>query len=174
MLIRVVRLAAIFASLSVVFLIGNCTSSGSNTNTPGNTNVATANTNISATNTTSAEQQVSKLLDEYNDVLLKGDAATLDRIWADDLSFVNPRGELLNKKQRMENIKTGATDLQKADVSEKNVRVYGDTAVATLIVKINGQYSGKEADESFRVTAVFAKPKGSWQMVATQMTPIGK
>ena len=174
MLNRLIRLTAFTAALAVVFLIGNCTSSGSNTNNAGNTNVATNNTNTTATTASSGEQEVSKLLDEYNDVLLKGDAAALDRIWADDLSFVNPRGELLNKKQRMENIKTGATELQKADVSEKNIRVYGDTAVATLVVKITGQYSGKEADEAFRVTAVFAKPKGTWQMVATQMTPIAK
>ena len=174
MLNRVVRPIAVFALLSAVFLIENCTSSGSNTNSASNRYVATTNSNAATANTSSGEQEVSKLLDEYNVVLLKADSAALDRIWADDLSFVNPRGELLNKKQRMENIKTGATELQKADVSEKNVRIYGDTAVATLVVKIHGQYSGKEADEAFRVTAVFAKPKGIWQMVSTQMTAIAK
>ena len=174
MLNRIARPAAVFASLCIVFLIGNCTSSGNNSNTAASSNVAPTYSNSDAPETMTGTEEVGYLLDRYNEALLKKDAKSLDEIWADDLSFVNPRGELLNKKQRMENINTGATELQKADVSEKNVRIYGDTAVATLVVKINGQYSGKEADEAFRVTTVWAKPKGMWQMAATQMTPIVK
>ena len=174
MINRVVRLAAIAASLTVVFLIGNCTSSGSNTNSATTANVAPVYTNSNASETMTAEQEVSYLLDRYNDALLKKDTTSLDEIWADDLSFVNPQGQLLSKKDRMDNIKTGATDLKSADVSGKKIRVYGHTAVATLVVKINGQYSGQEGDGSFRVTTVWAKPKGMWQMVAVQMTPIAK
>jgi hypothetical protein len=52
--------------------------------------------------------------------------------------------------------------------------MYGNTAVATLVVKIEGQYSGQEGSGAFRVTTVWAKPKGTWQMVAVQMTAIAK
>jgi ketosteroid isomerase-like protein len=122
----------------------------------------------------SGADEISRLLDEYNDALLTHDAATLERIWADDLSFVNPRGQILTKDERVENIKSGSTDLKSAEVSEKQVRMYGNSAVATLIVKINGQYSGSPGSGDFRVTTVWAKPKGTWQMVSTQMTPIVK
>ena len=105
---------------------------------------------------------------------MKKDTNALDKIWADDLSFVNLRGQLLSKKDRIDNIKNGATALKSADVSEQNIRIYGNTAVATLIVKIEGQYSGQEGTGSFRVTTVWAKPKGRWQMVAVQMTPMSK
>ena len=174
MLQRFVRPAVFAASLTALFMIGNCTSSGSNTNIVGNTNVATVNTNSQAASTTSGEKEISALLDQYNEALLKKDAATLDRIWADDLSFVNLRGQLLTKKDRIDNIKSGATALRSADVSEQKVRMYGDTAVATLVVKIDGQYSGQEGTGPFRITTVWAKPKGTWQMVAVQMTPIRK
>ncbi|MFL6467920.1 MAG: nuclear transport factor 2 family protein [Pyrinomonadaceae bacterium] len=174
MLQRIVRVAAFAASLTALFLIGNCTSSGSNTNSSSNTNVTSGNTNTQAQNAASSEQEIGALLDQYNEALLKKDAATLDRIWADDLSFVNLRGQLLTKKDRIDNIKTGATALKSADVSDQKVRMYGDTAVATLVVKIDGQYSGQEGTGSFRVTTVWAKPKGMWQMVAVQMTPIAK
>ena len=174
MINRVMRLGPIVASLTVIFLIGNCTSSGNNTNTGASANVAPVYTNSNASETMTDELEVSYLLDRYNDALLKKDAKSLDEIWADDLSFVNPQGQLLSKKDRMDNIKTGATDLKSADVSDKKIRVYGHTAVATLVVKINGQYSGQEGDGSFRVTTMWAKPKGMWQMVAVQMTPIAK
>jgi uncharacterized protein (TIGR02246 family) len=177
MIHRTVRLS-IFATAATFFLaFAGCQSSGSNVNTAtSNSNAAVANANANAQGDSSAKdkEEISRLLDEYNDALLKHDADTLGRIWADDLSFVNLRGQLLNKQERLGNIKTGATDLNTAEVSERNVRMYGNTAVATLVVKIKGQYSGEAGDGEFRITTVWAKPKGNWQMVATQMTPITK
>jgi uncharacterized protein (TIGR02246 family) len=172
MLQRIVRLGAFAASLIVLFMIGDCRSSGSNVNSTSNTNAAVGNNNTQVENTAGREQEISALLEQYNEALLKKDAATLDRIWADDLSFVNLHGDLLSKKDRMDNINTGATALKSAKVTEKQIRFYGDTAVATLIVTLEGQYSGQEGSGAHRVTTVWAKPKGTWQMVAVQMTPI--
>jgi uncharacterized protein (TIGR02246 family) len=177
MLHRTLRIVFLATALAAPLFIANCARiSTGNINIARDENgiVSTGNTNTQRQSPPNGEKEVSDLLDQYNDALLKKDAAVLDRIWADDLSFVNLRGQLLNKKERMENIKTGATSLDVAKVSDKQVRVYGDTAVATLVVNIEGQYSGKEGDGSFRVTTVWAKPKGTWQMVATQMTPIVK
>jgi len=172
MLNRVVRLSIYAAAATLFFAFAGCQSSGSSVNTNA-TNTVT-NSNVQTDSSKNDGQEISDLLDQYNDALLKKDAATLERIWADDLSFVNPQGQLLTKKERVENIKTGATALNSADVSEKQIRIYGNTAVATLIVKINGQYSGEEGTGDFRITTVWAKPKGAWQMVAVQMTPIIK
>ena len=175
MLHKIVRLATFAAALTILFVIGDCTSSGNNSNmSTTNTNVNTANANVASSTAKNDEKEITDLLDQYNEALLKGDAAALDRIWADDLSFVNLRGDLLTKKDRMDNIKSGATDLKTAKVSDQHVRFYGDTAIATLVVNIEGQYSGQEGSGSFRVTTVWAKPKGMWQMVAVQMTPVKK
>lgn len=175
MLHRTVRLS-IFAAAATFFLVfAGCQSSGSKTNIAANNSISNvSNANAQSDSSTNDAAEIGRILDEYNDALLKHDAATLERIWADDLSFVNLRGRLLNKKERVENIKTGATSLNTAEVSEKNVRMYGNTAVATLVVKIKGQYSGEAGSGDFRVTTVWAMPKGNWQMVATQMTPIVK
>jgi uncharacterized protein (TIGR02246 family) len=175
MIKRTVRVSIFAAAATFFFAFAGCQSSGSNVNTSAtNTNATVANANTQNDTLHSDKDEISRLLDEYNDALLKRDAATLDRIWEDDLSFVNLRGELLNKKERVANIKTGATSLNTAEVSGKNVRMYDNTAVATLVVKIKGQYSGEAGNGEFRVTTVWAKPKGNWQMVATQMTPVLK
>ena len=169
MLHQILRFVAFSFALTALLVVGNCTSSNTNSS-----RAANENTNGNVANAASAEKEVSDLLDQYNEALLKKDAPALDRIWADDLSFVNLRGQLLSKKERLDNIKTGATSLESAKVSEKNIRVYGNTAIATLVVGIEGQYSGQEGSGSFRITTVWARPKGTWQMVAVQMTPIAK
>lgn len=169
---KIVRVSTFAAALTLFFVFAGCQNSGSNVNTAVGLDAKAGNTDKTADSTKNDEQAISTLLDKYNDALLKKDAESLDQIWADDLSFVNLRGQLLSKKDRIDNIKTGATKLKSADVSEKNIRMYGNTAVATLVVKIEGQYSGQEGTGIFRVTTVWAKPKGTWQMVAVQMTPI--
>ena len=52
------------------------------------------------------------------------------------------------------------------------VRVYGEAAVATEKGVLQGQYSGQEGSGAYRVTTVWARSKGSWQMVAVQMTRV--
>lgn len=116
--------------------------------------------------------KVSALLDEYTQALLNKDVAALDRIWADDLTFVNMRGELLSKRNRMDNIKTGATTFKSIKLTDKQVRTYGETAVATFKVALEAQYSAQEGSGDYRVTTVWARPKGTWQMVSVQMTRI--
>jgi len=118
------------------------------------------------------EQKISDLLDQYTKALLDKDSAALDRIWADDLSFINLRGELLTKQNRMDNIKTGATSFKSIELTDKKVRVYSEAAVATCKVVLEAKYSGQEGSGAYRVTTVWARPKDSWQMVAVQMTRI--
>lgn len=121
-----------------------------------------------------AEQEIHKLLDEYDQALLNKDLAALDRIWADDLVFINPRGELLTKQDRMNNIKTGATAFKSIEMSDEQIRMYGQTAIATSRTDLEAQYSGQESSGAYNVTIVCARPKGTWQIVAVQMTPIAE
>jgi hypothetical protein len=59
-----------------------------------------------------AEQALAKQAHKYEEALTKGDVETLDKFWTPDYTFVNPRGELLDKAQRMANIKSGATEFE--------------------------------------------------------------
>jgi len=119
-----------------------------------------------------AQQEISALLDRYNQALLNKDTVALDRIWADNLTFINLRGQLLDKQDRLNNIKSGATAFKSCQVSDKKIRTFGQSAVATLNVAIEGQYSGQPGSGNFAVTTVWARTLGQWQMVAGQMTRV--
>ena len=121
-----------------------------------------------------AKQAIPALLQEYTDALLKKDYDKLDRIWSDDLTFVNPRGQLLTKAQRLANLRSGATAFKSIDLSQTTVRAYGDNAaaVAVSLVKLEAQYSGQEGSGTYRVTTAWARPHGPWQMVAVHMTRV--
>jgi ketosteroid isomerase-like protein len=119
-----------------------------------------------------AEQEVTQLTDQYIAALKGKDAAALERIWADDLTFINPGGAMLTKAQRLADIQSGANRFDSLEVSDRTVRVYGDTAVMTSLTTMKGQYGGQDASGQYRVTNVFARRGGGWQIVSLQMTPI--
>ncbi len=120
------------------------------------------------------EQELTRLTDQYI-VALKGkDAAALGRLWADDLTFITPGGAVQTKAQRLADIQSGATRFDTLDAGERAVRVYGDAAVMTTLTTVKGQYNGQEASGQYRVTQVFVRRGGGWQIVAIQMTRVGQ
>jgi len=121
-----------------------------------------------------AKAEVIAVHDQYRKALLEKDLVTLDRIWSDDLTFINYRGDLLTKKQRMENVRTGATSLKAVQVGDQTVRVLGDSAVLTALVTLEGQYSGQEGSGTYRATSVYTRQGGQWRISALQMTKVEK
>jgi ketosteroid isomerase-like protein len=119
------------------------------------------------------EQEVRQTIEKYRTALLQKDAATLERIWADDYTFTNGAGETHSKADRLANLKSGATSLDSINEEEDmKVRVYGNVAVATSRVTIKGQYSGKQTSGQYRSIHVWVKGAAGWQLVANQITPV--
>jgi ketosteroid isomerase-like protein len=164
---RLARLSAFVAVGAIVLAVDICGAGG-------NGGAAPQTSRSADPQQSDAQQEISALLDQYTQALLKKDLAALDRIWADDLTFINLRGELLSKQDRLENIRSGATAFKSSRLSDKRIRPYGQTAVATFRVTLEAQYSGQEGSGVYGVTTVWAKPKGTWQMVAVQMTRVVK
>ena len=111
---------------------------------------------------------------EYTEALTKHDLAALDKIWAEGYTFTNGRGEFLTKKDRMQNIKSGATQFDSISRENEEIRVFGNTAVVTGRVVLKVIYSGKEGSGPYRFINVWVKMQGRWQMVANQITPIAQ
>ena len=126
-----------------------------------------------APKTAARVDEVKQMEKRYTDALMKRDLATLEKIWSHDYTFTNGQGKLLSRAERLENVKTGATEIQSTEEHDVQVRVYGgDAAVLVSHVTLKAQYSGKEASGEYRHTAVWIKESGGWQLVANQITPI--
>jgi len=135
--------------------------------------LALSQTPSSADNKT-AEQEVRQMIEQYRTALTKGDTAALERIWADDYTFINASGAVLTKAERLANQKSGATKLGTIETDpDMKIRVYGgDVAIAISRVTIKGQYSGKATSGQFQSSVVFAKTPTGWELVCNQITPV--
>jgi len=118
------------------------------------------------------EQAVRQLLKELYTALGRNDTAALDRIYADDYTNVIDSGVLTTKAPRLASIKSGELKFESVSSDELNVRLYGQTAVATYRATSKVQFKGQDIGGQFRVTVTLVKIKGRWQVVAAQNTRI--
>ena len=118
----------------------------------------------------SDEQAVRQTLNELYAALGRNAVAALDLIYADSYTLVNESGELTTKAPRLAAIKSGELKYESISFDEVNVRLYGNTAVATLRSMSKAQSKGQEIGGQFRVTLTLVKMKGRWQVVAAHVT----
>ena len=121
-----------------------------------------------------AEQAVRQVLNEVSAALTRNDTAPLDRIYADNYTFVGDTGEIMTKAQRIAAFKSG--DLKYESISHEVVSFYlfGDTA--TVITRFTTKMAPgiKFSDGKFLTSLTFVKLKGRWQLVAAHNTRTGE
>ena len=127
-----------------------------------------------ASGSAGAEQALEKKAHEYAEALTKRDVKALDEIWTANYTFVNPRGELLSKAQRMANIESGTTEFQTMSPQKDRLHVHGNFAVEVGRIVVEGEYSGHESSGEYRYTTVWIKIQKRWRMLANQITLIAK
>jgi ketosteroid isomerase-like protein len=123
-----------------------------------------------------AEKEVLAVMDKAQKAVLKGGveaAAFFDKYNADDFTLIGPNGAVQTKAENLEGWRSGKTGYQKMDFSDVKVRIYGNTAVVTGIVKFLGEQAGvKYTDNQYRFTRVFVRQGGIWKHVLIQNTRI--
>jgi ketosteroid isomerase-like protein len=119
-----------------------------------------------------AVQELVEFRNRYIEAEENRDMAYLDKILADDFFALNPQGQLLNKAQQLENLKRTDRTLKVHNARETQVRFYGDVAILTEHVTVDGQDKGRAFGGEYRFLRVFAKQNGDWKVVLAQGSPM--
>ena len=123
----------------------------------------------------SVVQELIKLENDWNDALVKRDMATLNRVIADDWTFIVPAdGTIMTKAQALASFKSGEDVYTSAVGDEWKVRVYGDAAVVLGRLTGKEQYKGEDVSGQYRFTDTWIMRAGRWQCVATASVKITK
>jgi ketosteroid isomerase-like protein len=114
------------------------------------------------------EQELLKVNQAYDNALVRGDAAALDRLYSDEFVYTTPDGEVRDKSQQLAFTRSGDLRLESGRSDDVKVRVYGNTAVMTGRFTATGKFKDRVIDIQERYTAVWVKRRGTWQLVAEQ------
>ena len=104
------------------------------------------------------------------DAQIQRDMATLDNLLGDDLTYIHASGLVQDKSEFIADLKSGKRQYKSIKYSDVNVRMLQNAAVITARNDITVTSDGKDNDLSVRITEVYAKRSGRWQLIAYQST----
>jgi len=120
----------------------------------------------------SVAEQIEKLSDEGREAALKGDVSFLETNTTDDYVAIGGMGNVLAKSDAIQMRKSGDVKYSAIDVSDKKVRVYGNTAVLTGTADIKGTVKDKDISGKYRIGQVWVKQGGKWKVAHMQSTKV--
>ena len=120
-----------------------------------------------------AEHEILQVELAWNRALEQGDAAALDRIWAEEFLDTSFDGTVTTKEEDLASVASGDLVYQSSRVRDLIIHVYGKFAVVTGHWTAVGQFKGVDVSGEFRYTDVYVKREGRWQAVSSQITRIG-
>ncbi len=114
------------------------------------------------------EQAVAAAAQRLNLAMLEGDAATLDELTLDALSYGHSSGRLENKTEYVEALASGQADFESLSASNQQITLSGNTALVRQELEVSGVDSGNAFDVRLGVLLVWQKQDGKWKLLARQ------
>ena len=123
----------------------------------------------------SADAELKAIEQQWLDAYIKGDAAFIKGVEAEDYTIVEPDGTVSTKADDVKSVTDKKFVLKTATMSDFKCRMLGDNhAVVTAAIKITGTDDGEDISGDYRAMDVFEKKDGKWLAVAAQLTKIQK
>jgi ketosteroid isomerase-like protein len=116
------------------------------------------------------EKEILSIEAQKSDAMQKGDAKVLEEIYSDSLIFVNARGKILTKQDRVKEFASGSVKYSSFRQGDYRFHLYGNTAVLTGVACSVVEYHGRVNQTPRRFTSVYVKLNGHWRFVGHQAT----
>jgi uncharacterized protein (TIGR02246 family) len=110
--------------------------------------------------------ELERLEADWNAAHVRGDAAALERIFAEDLVVVVPGMRGMTKADSLGMFTSGRMKFERYETSETKFRTYGDAAIVTGRLQRSRVIGGATADDDWRFTKVYLRRDGRWQIVS--------
>jgi ketosteroid isomerase-like protein len=114
------------------------------------------------------QRTVANLDKQYQAAVKVNDAATMDRILADDFLLVVGDGSVSTKADLLKEARSRRVIYEHQDESEQTVRVWGDTAVVTAKLWGKGTDNGKPFDWTLWFSDTYVRTPSGWRYVFGQ------
>jgi len=114
------------------------------------------------------EKTVAALDTEYQAAVKNNDAATMDRILADDFVVVLGSGKVYTKADLIQLARTRRVQYEHQEDSDQTIRVWGDTAVVTAKLWAKGTDEGKPFEFFVWFSDTYVRTPTGWRYVHGQ------
>lgn len=105
---------------------------------------------------------------EYQAAVKINDAATIDRLLADDYILVTGSGKVYTKADLVNEARGGHVVYEHQEDASQTARIWGDTAVITAKLWVKGTEDGKPFDKTVWFSDTYVRTKAGWKYVFGQ------
>src|SRR4029453_1549106 len=107
-------------------------------------------------NSAGSVEQVQQAERQRFTALIAQDVATLDPMLGDELYYCHSTGQVENKQQFLETVRSGRLRYESIDVHEFQPRLYGEIAIGTGYITVQGKLGGQPVTLELRYTDAYA------------------
>ncbi len=122
------------------------------------------------------KSKIVALEQSWNQAYKSGDTKALDALLDDAIVLVNDDGSVQSKEEFLASVTSSAPQAtaQQQQVAPESfsVRVFGNVAIATGVMRVKGVESGKPYTRRERFVDTWLLKNGTWVCVGTDATPV--
>jgi hypothetical protein len=112
------------------------------------------------------EQTVLSLSKRKFDWLISKQYDSLTALMDDRIQYIHSNGWTQNKKEVLEDLRSGKLNYQKVTIKESGARIFGTSAVVTGLGTFEGITEGKLFTMDLRYTEVYIKSGNRWKLAS--------
>ncbi len=113
-------------------------------------------------------ETVARLDTEYQAAVAANDVPTMARILSDDFVLTTGSGKCFTKEDLLAEARGGRTVYAFQDDSQRTVRLWGDTAVVTALLRAKGTEDGEPFGYRVWFSDTYVRTSGTWRYVLGQ------
>jgi ketosteroid isomerase-like protein len=117
---------------------------------------------------TKDEKAIAETVETLRNAMINADAAILDKIIAEELSYGHSGGNIENKKELIESLTSGKSDFITMDLTAQTIKVVGKTALVRHKLSAQTNNAGVASTINLFVLLVWQKQGGVWKLLARQ------
>ena len=102
----------------------------------------------------------------WNEAHVRGDAGTLDQLFADDLVVAVPGMRTMSKADSLGVMASGRMKFDRYESSDTAIRIYDGAAIVTGRIQRTRTVGGRESKDDWLFTKVYVRRAGRWQVVS--------
>ncbi len=127
---------------------------------------------LSAQDSDAVRSKIVALEKAWNQAYKMADIRALNSLLDDHVVLINDDGSTQTKDEWLKSVQASNSQEQQVSPESLNVRVYGNTAIATGVFRAKGSEAGKPYVRRERFVDTWVNKDGNWVCVATNAVPI--
>ncbi len=118
------------------------------------------------------EREILQLFEDGDRALISGDAAELNRIYADDYLQYDEAGQPRTKQDLIRALTSGELRFISMTSTGRRIRLFGDFAVVHGSERDEIEQDGRRLTANYLYIDVVVRRHGRWQIVASQLVKL--